>query len=44
MKTCTFPLGRPRFTEKVRQEFNPEQEVGFIEVQFENLQIKEEEG
>jgi hypothetical protein len=44
MRTNEFPLGRPRFTRKVRQEFNPHKGIGFFEVEFENLQIKEEEG
>jgi hypothetical protein len=44
MRTNEFPLGRPRFTRKVRQEFNPHKEIGFFEVEFENLQIKDQEG
>jgi hypothetical protein len=43
MKEHIFPLGRPRFMRKVLQEFNPEHEIGFIEVEFENLRIKSEE-
>ncbi|WNE40389.1 MAG: hypothetical protein GBAus27B_000456 [Mycoplasmataceae bacterium] len=43
MRENIFPLGRPRFMRKIRQEFNPEHEIGFIEVEFEDLRIKEEE-
>jgi hypothetical protein len=44
MATGTFPLGRPRFMKRVRQEFDSQHEIGFMEVEFENLQIKEQEG
>jgi hypothetical protein len=43
MREHIFPLGRPRFMRKVRQEFNPNHEIGFIEVEFEDLRIKEQE-
>lgn len=44
MSKQVFPLGRPRFMKKIRQEFNPEREIGFIEVEFEDLRIKQGEG
>jgi len=44
MKVKTFPLGRPRFATQIFQSFNPKEEIGFFEVEFENLRLKKEDG
>ena len=44
MKTKKIPLGSPHFATQIFQSFNPKKEIGFFEVEFENLQLKENAG
>lgn len=41
MGDCVFPPGRPRFMKRIRQEFNTDKKIRFIEVEFEDLNFKD---